>query len=93
VCDPLLERAFKAKMNEGALAAISPEAWVTRFHWKDRIPYTVVNPEVESVWPIEPASHDDFNPRTRVRRILVAGAAAIFALRRRLRGRAKSARL
>ena len=53
-------------MNEGALAAISPEAWVTRFHWKDRIPYTVVNPEVESVWPVEPASQDDFNPRTRV---------------------------
>ena len=32
VCDPLLERAFKVKMNEGALAAISPEAWVTRLH-------------------------------------------------------------
>jgi Methyltransferase domain len=83
VCDPLLERAFKAKMNEGALEAISPEAWVTRFHWKDSIPFTVVNPEVESVWPIEPASHGDFNPRTRVRRILIAAAATIFALRRR----------
>jgi hypothetical protein len=89
VCDPLLERAFKVKMNEGALAAISPEAWVTRFHWKDRIPYAVVNPEVESVWPVEPASYDDFNPRTRVRRILIAGASAIFALRRRLRGGSK----
>jgi hypothetical protein len=89
VCDPLLERAFKVKMNEGALAAISPEAWVTRFHWKDRIPYAVVNPEVESIWPVEPASYDDFNPRTRVRRILIAGASAIFALRRRLRGGSK----
>ena len=90
VCDPLLTRAFKQKINEGALAAISPEAWVTRFHWKDRISYTVVNPEVESVWPIEPASHDDFNPRTRIRRILIAGAASIFAFRRRLRGARKS---
>jgi hypothetical protein len=32
VCDPLLERAIKAKMNEDALAATSPEAWGTRFH-------------------------------------------------------------
>jgi SAM-dependent methyltransferase len=85
VCDPLLMRAFKQKMNEGALTTISPEAWVTRFHWKDRIRYTVVNPEVESVWQVEPASHDNFNPRTRVRRILIAGAATIFALRRRFR--------
>jgi hypothetical protein len=90
VCDPLLERAFKQKMNEGALAAISPEAWVTRFYWKDRIPYKVVNPEVESVSPIEPASHDDFNPHTRIRRILIAAAATIFALRRRLRGAGNS---
>jgi hypothetical protein len=88
-CDPLLERAFKQKMNEGALAAMSPEAWVTRFHWKDRIPYTVVNPEVESVWAVEPASHDDFNPRTRVRRMLIAVAVGIFALRRRFRGASK----
>lgn len=92
VCDPLLTRAFKQKMNEGALAAISPEAWVTRFHWKDRIRYRVVNPEVESVWPVEPASHDDFNPRTRVRRVLIAGAAALFALRRRFAGAGKVAR-
>jgi len=89
VCDPLLMRAFKQKMNEGALAAINPEAWVTRFHWKDQIPYTVVNTEVESVWPVEPASHDDFNPRTRVRRILIAAASTLFALRRRLRGVSK----
>jgi hypothetical protein len=73
VCDPLLERVFKAKMNEGELSAISPRVWVTRFHWQDRIPYTLVNPEVESVWPVEPASHDGFNPRTRVRRVLIAG--------------------
>lgn len=45
VRDPLLERAFKQKVNEGALATRSPEAWVTRFHWKDRIPYAIMNPE------------------------------------------------
>ena len=91
-CDPLLERAFKQKMNEGALEAISPEAWVTRFHWKDRIQYKVVNPEVESTWPVAPASNDDFNPRSRVRRILIAGAVGVFALRRRLRSLAKAER-
>jgi len=85
VCDPLLERAFKEKLNAGTLDGIDPDAWVTRFHWKDRIRYTVVNPEVESVWQVETAMRDDFNPRSRARRILIAAAATIFALRRRFR--------
>jgi hypothetical protein len=93
MCDSLLERAFKQKMNEGALASISPEAWVTRFHWKDRIPYVVVNPEVESVWPVEPASYDNFNPRSRVRRMLIAASATLFKMRRRFAVRTKSGQI
>jgi hypothetical protein len=92
--DPLLERAFAEEFNRGAFEAIDPNAWVTRFHWKDRIRFSVVNPEVASAWPVETARADDFNPRTRVRRALIAAAAGLFAVRRRLRaarrGRSKS---
>jgi len=62
----------------------------TRFHWKDRIRFSVVNPEVASAWPIETARADDFNPRTRVRRVLIAAAAGLFAVRRRLRAARRS---
>ena len=88
--DPLLERAFKQMVDSGALANIYPDAMVTRFHWQDVIRYEVVNPGVESVWPVAPASYDDFNPRSRVRRVLIAAAASIFALRRRLSSRQKN---
>ena len=84
VCDPLLQLAFTQKLSTGVFDGIDPEAWVTRFYWKDRIRYEVVNPEVESSWPAEPTGYsDNFNPRTRMRRLLIATAAAIFALRRR----------
>jgi hypothetical protein len=85
VCDPLLDKAFNEKLNQGAFVGIDPDAWVTRFYWKDRIRYTVVNPEVESVWQVETTVDDGFNPRTRVRRFLIAAAARTFALRRRFR--------
>ncbi len=87
VPDTTLSRAFEQRFNRGELDGIDPDAWVTRFHWKDRIRYTIVNPEVESVWPVETTVSDDFNPRTRTRRMLIATAAAIFAMRRRLRRR------
>jgi hypothetical protein len=86
VCDPLLELMFWEKVKAGVLDNIDPDAWVTRFHWKDQIRYEVVNPEVDSSWPVKPTGHnDDFNPRTRVRRALITVADRIFALRRRLR--------
>ena len=92
VPDTILSRAFDQRFNRGKLEAIDPDAWVTRFHWKDRIRYTIVNPEVDSVWPVETAVSDDFNPRTRTRRILIAPAAAMFAIRRRLQRRRISGR-
>jgi hypothetical protein len=89
VCDPLLERAFREKLIAGAFDLIDPDAWVTRFHWKNQIRYEIVNPEVESGWPVRPTGHDDnFSPRTRVRRTLISVATAIFALRRRFAPRA-----
>ena len=83
VPDTILSRAFDQRFNRGKLEAIDPDAWVTRFHWKDRIRYTIVNPEVDC---------DDFNPRTRTRRILIATAAAMFGIRRRLQRRRISGR-
>jgi len=81
---------LRRRVQPGRLRRSIRTRGFTRFHWKDRIRFSVVNPEVASAWPIETARADDFNPRTRVRRVLIAAAAGLFAVRRRLRAARRS---
>jgi SAM-dependent methyltransferase len=85
VPDQVLCTVFQSELAAAAgLQSLTPDNWVTRFHWKGRIRYQIVNPNVQIDWSLCPeAVRPDFtNPRSTVRKLLFRGASAIFALRR-----------
>jgi SAM-dependent methyltransferase len=87
--DPELARAFDVKLKTtAALRTLAPNAWVSRYHWKNRIRWRVVNPEADASWELPPDSTfaDDYNPRSRSRRAMIAATGVLFGLARKIRG-------
>ena len=86
VPDPELARAFDLKLKEtSSLRALAPNAWVTRYYWKDKIRWRVTNPEVDVSWklPEDALFPDDYNPRSGPRKAMIAATGFVFRLLRR----------
>ena len=85
VPDPVLARAFDLKLKQtSSLRALPPEAWVTRYYWKDKIRWRITNPEADASWelPQDDILPDDYNPRSSLRKAMIAAAGFVFGLLR-----------
>ena len=87
--DPELAHAFDVKLKTTpSLRALPPDAWVSRYHWKDRIRWRVINPDTDVSWelPEDATFAEDYNPRSRPRRAMIAAASLLFGAARKFRG-------
>jgi SAM-dependent methyltransferase len=85
VPDPELARAFDLKLKETpGLRTLPPDAWVTRYYWKDKIRWRVTNPEVDASWDLPHAIFPgEYNPRSSLRKAMIAATGFAFGLFRR----------
>jgi hypothetical protein len=85
VPDPELARAFDLKLKEtSSLRALPPDAWVTRYYWTDKIRWRITNPEADVSWelPKDAIFPDAYNPRSSLRKAMIAAASFVFGLLR-----------
>lgn len=71
----------------GGLIPRRPFAFHTRYYWEGRIPYTIINPEVDASWPAPPDAVEVRAPAVPVlRQALADTARRLFSQRARNRG-------
>jgi len=72
--DPVLAEQFRPVIERRlGLPRLHPEAWVTRYFWKEEIRYRIVNPEEPIRWETPAADTiKNENPRSFARRVVMA---------------------
>jgi SAM-dependent methyltransferase len=86
VPDAELARAFDLKLKEiSGLRTLPPDAWVTRYYWRNQIRWRVTNPEVDASWEFSQDAifPSDYNPRSSLRKAMIAVTGFAFGLFRR----------